>query len=131
VSEENVQIVRAAYETAQREQTLESFLELLDPEIVWDNRAVWPDGSRYHGLDEVRREGRRWLGTWEEYRFTAEEFLDAGDWVLVALHVQGRGKGSGVEVDQHFVEAWRMRDGKAIEHCAYRTREEALKAAGG
>ena len=130
MSAENVQIVRAAYEVAQRERTLESFLGLLDPDIVWDNRAVWPDGACYRGLEEVMREGRRWFGTWEEYRFMPEEFIDADDWVLVPLRVRGRGRGSGVEVEQRFVEAWRMRDGKAIEHYAYPSKGAALEAVG-
>jgi ketosteroid isomerase-like protein len=130
MSEQNVEIVRAAYEAALREGTLESFLTLLDPEIVWDNRAVWPDGACYRGLEEVKREARRWLGTWDEYRFSPQEFIDAGDFVLVPLHVRGRGKGSGVEVEQSFVESWKMRDGKAVEHYAYPNMEEALAAVG-
>jgi ketosteroid isomerase-like protein len=130
VSQENVEIVRAAYEAAQRERTLESFLGLLDPEIVWDNRAVWPDGACYRGLEAVKQEGRRWFGTWDEYSFTPEEFIDAGEYVLVPLRVRARGKGSGAEVEQHFVESWKLQDGKAVEHYAYPNMDEALAAAG-
>jgi ketosteroid isomerase-like protein len=129
VSAHNVEIVREAYRAAKEGSSLEPLFELLDPEIVWDNRAVWPDGDRYHGRDEVRREARRWFGTWEEYRFNAEEFIDAGDCVVVPLRVHGRGRGSGAEVEQYFVELWRLRNGRAVEHFAYPSKEEALEAA--
>jgi ketosteroid isomerase-like protein len=128
VSSENVEIVRAVYEATRRERTLDAFLELFDPGIVWDNRAVWPDGARYEGLEAVKNEGRRWFGTWEEYRFTAEEFIDEGDFVLVPLRVKARGRGSGVEVEHYFVEVWKLRDGKAVEHYAFPSKEEALAA---
>jgi ketosteroid isomerase-like protein len=130
VSRENVQRVRQAYEQAVKEQSLEPFLELLDPEIVWDNRAVWPDGARFQGVDAVLKEARRWFGTWEEYRFTPVEFIDAGDCVLVPLRVRGRGKGSGADVEKEFVEAWRLRGGKAIEHYAYPDEAAAFEGLG-
>ena len=41
---------------------------------------------------------RHWLSAWEfPLRITAEEFIESGDRILVMVHWQGRGKGSGAD----------------------------------
>jgi len=39
-----------------------------------------------HGREAVRAMWERWEADWEDLRFVAEEFLDAGDHVVLPLH---------------------------------------------
>ena len=87
------------------------------------------EGPSY-GLDAIRDNIEHWKGAWEELEVTAEEFIDAGDRVLVTLHHRGRGRGSGIEVDARFYELDAVSAGKVVRVDEYAERSEALEAAG-
>ena len=59
-----------------------------------------------------------------------EEFIDCGDSVVVAMHYRGRGRSSGVEVDDRWFEVHTFRDDRCVHKVDYRERSEALAAAG-
>jgi ketosteroid isomerase-like protein len=59
-----------------------------------------------------------------------KEFIDAGDYVVAAVRVHGRGRASGAPFEEHEVHVLRLRDGKATELREYRTKAEALEAVG-
>ena len=61
---------------------------------------------------------------------TAEEFIDAGDRVLVTEHHRGRGRGSGIEVDTRLYSVYTVCDGKVVRMDQFTDRPEALEAAG-
>ena len=71
-----------------------------------------------------------WRRAWEQLEVTAEEFIDAGDQVVVTLHHRGRGRRSGIEIDARFYELYTLRDGKVLRADEYAERAEALEAAG-
>ena len=87
------------------------------------------EGPSY-GLDAIRDNFEHWKGAWEELEVTAEEFIDAGDRVLVTEHHRGRGRGSGIEVDTRLYSVYTLRDGKVVRADEYIERGEALEAAG-
>ncbi len=64
---------------------------------------------------------------WEDLRFDAEEYreLDDGS-VFVVCRMRGRGKGSGVEVDQRRASLFHVRDGKVVRLALYWDRDRAL-----
>ncbi|HEY6671118.1 MAG TPA: nuclear transport factor 2 family protein, partial [Solirubrobacterales bacterium] len=78
----------------------------------------------------IRDNFERWASAWEDLQVTAEEFLDAGDCVLVTEHHRGRGRGSGIEVDTRFYYVYTVCDGKVVRADEYAERAEALEAAG-
>ncbi len=131
MSKENVEIVRRFLERAQEE-----------PDAVWDifeDRAEWevPDAVTApdlagvsRGPDGVRRWFSRWVGAFEDWNYEVEEMLSGENTVAAHIHQWGRGKTSGVPVDQRFWQVWTLRDGKAVRvtHCLDRI--EALEAAG-
>jgi ketosteroid isomerase-like protein len=99
--------------------------ELLDPDVEWNAfrfAPVW----QYYGHAGVRQ----WLadvgGMFEELRIEPEEFVDAGDRVVVVSRMRGRGKGSGADVEQALVSVWTFRDERIVRHDAYQDRKEAL-----
>ena len=58
-----------------------------------------------------------------------DELRDLGDRVLVLGSVEGRGRGSGVEVDSPLAIIFDFRDGKMSHSKAYLDHSEALRAA--
>lgn len=99
------------------------------PEIEYD-LSTFPEGQVYHGHAGIREAFRIWLGAWQDYRQEWDEIIDGGDEMVVVIgRERGRGKASGVEVEQEVFAVWTMLDGKAIRIRFYPGREEALEAA--
>ena len=59
-----------------------------------------------------------------------DEFRDLGDRVLLLGRTEGRGRGSGVQVDSPIGVVFDFRDGKMSRVRAYLDHGEALRAAG-
>jgi ketosteroid isomerase-like protein len=113
------------------ERSFAENIELLDPEIVWDvSRVELPDGASYTGRSELRSFVEAWEEGFESDHVAAQEIVDGGDRVVVSVHHRGRGKISGIEIDQTFAMVWTLRDGRAVRMDMYPTQDEALKAAG-
>ncbi len=127
MSEENVEIVRRAfayeiYGVGDRAEAEAIF----DPHVVINPTEEGPS----HGLDAIRDNIEHWKGAWDELEVTPEEFIDAGDSVLVAVHHRGRGRGSGIEVETRFYLVYSLRNGKVARSDEYADRADALEAAG-
>jgi ketosteroid isomerase-like protein len=127
MSQENVEIVRRAfayevYGVGDRAEAEAIF----DPNVVMNPTNEWPS----YGFDAMRSDMERWASAFDELEVTAEEFIDAGDRVLVTAYHRGRGRGSGVEVDTRFYELYTLRDGKVVRVDEFTDRPEALEAAG-
>jgi ketosteroid isomerase-like protein len=127
MSRENIEVVRRAYDL---DGDVDALLELCAGDIEIRDQPALP-GSRV----AVGHEGvRAWYAELVEglhyMRFEPQEFIDAGDRVLVVTQATTRGKGSGVEVEMRFSSVWTIRDGKAVSLVSYDTHAEALHAAG-
>jgi ketosteroid isomerase-like protein len=108
---------------------LDAWLELLDPEIVWHTRADEPDAGVYAGRQGLRSLVEMWLEQFDQLRCEGMEYLDEGDWILVPCRLRGRGRGSGIEIDEPYVFAHHLGpDGRSFECFEYRTVEEARQA---
>jgi hypothetical protein len=80
---------------------------------------------------EVLGQMRDYLEAWEAFSYRYDEFIDVGDArVISVIHVVGRGKGGGTEVDRHFAEVWTIQKGKPAQYQVYRSRAEGLMAVG-
>jgi ketosteroid isomerase-like protein len=129
MSQENLEIARRAYESF-TVGNLSWLAEFQAPEIEIDlTRNVFnPQVIRgYEGI-------QRWLDelneVWEDFRFEIEELIDAGDEVVAVVRLVGKGRGSGVPVDQRDIHVVKLRDGRAVHITVYRDRAEALEAVG-
>lgn len=93
----------------------------------------WVEGPawRLQGRDEAVSTLTEWLSQWR-YPATleAEEFIDAGDAVVVLVRFHGVGKASGVELDARYAHVWWLRGGLAVRFHVYRDRDQAFAAAG-
>jgi ketosteroid isomerase-like protein len=127
MSQENVDSVRRGIES------VDAFWAMLDEYVVWDLRG-WPGtpgmDSVVVGRDAVIEASRRYWGAWKDYRLEIEEVLDAGQSVVVTFREQGRGKSSGVPVAREHTQLWTFREGRIVRWESFRTRAQALEAAG-
>jgi Ketosteroid isomerase-related protein len=129
MSEENVEIVRQMYEAINRDD-VDSFLQLCAPGFEVRDLPELPGSSVAVGHDAVRAWWDQLFDPFEELRFNPEEFIDAGNRVVVVNHGTARGRGSGAEVEMHFASVWTVNDGKAVSLTSHSDRDEALEAAG-
>lgn len=84
----------------------------------------------YRGHEGLAAFARQWIGAWEDYRIEPEEVIDCGDRLVVFLRHRGRGRESGVEIEQCFAQVVHLRDGLATRVDMYWDRGKALQAAG-
>ena len=124
-------MVREAFESllaADRVKTA----RLVDPEVVFHGTVGGlEEGRVVHGLPQIVREfEERDLEAWEERRLEAEEFIDAGDDVVVLLHEYRRGRGSGVELEIDTAVVVAVSGGRVVRIQSHMDRRAALEAAG-
>jgi ketosteroid isomerase-like protein len=130
MSQANVAVVKQALDAFNR-RDLDTYDDLYTPDFEWfPAMAGIVEGSGYKGrkgmttfLAEVR-------DTWEEFSVLTDEFRDIGNRVLVLCRIEGRGRGSGVQVDAPGGMVFEFRAGKMSRGCGYLDRGEALRAAG-
>jgi ketosteroid isomerase-like protein len=100
-------------------------------EFEWGWSAEFPD---LHGVfcdtETPNSRLRAWLDPWERWSCEAEQYVDAGENVVVLARYRGRGKGSGATVDVEGAHLWRIRDGRAVRLEIFADRQAALAAAG-
>jgi ketosteroid isomerase-like protein len=126
----NAEIVRKCYECLNRND-LAGLFKFADPDIVIDNSRLVFNPDVYRGREGAERWLRATGEVWEELCLTPVELIDAGDNVVAAVTVQGKGKGSGVEVNMPLFAVWTFRDAKVVRVAGgYRERSHALEAAG-
>ena len=87
------------------------------------------EGGGYQGREGVERFLADTSENWEELQSVAEEFRDLGDRVLVLGRLKGRGKASGVPVDQPFTGIFDFRGDRIRRYRVYLDRAEGLRAA--
>jgi ketosteroid isomerase-like protein len=129
VSKENLDAVKAGFEALER-GNVDALLELIHPEFEFTTPpglSVEPD--TYRGEEGVRRYFDSFYEVMDEVRFIPDEFIDAGERVVVPVHLRARGKETGLEVEQRLVQVWSVREGKASRVEVFGTLEEAMEAA--
>ena len=84
----------------------------------------------YVGESGIREFFRDVSLSWESFQFKATDVRDLGDRVLVLGDVRGRGRASGVEVNDRWGWIVELRAGKAVSVRGFLDQGEALEAAG-
>jgi ketosteroid isomerase-like protein len=130
VSRENVEIVRALIDAANRGDW-DACIKDAAPGFVWDNsRAIGTDNrvvlrsaaqarDFFRGLNEI----------WDSFRIEIDETILIGDHVVVphTTHIRGR---DGIEAQARTTWLFTIRNGKIERACLYQGKDEALEAAG-
>ena len=129
MSQDTVRTIEAIYEewAAGHFRRLD---DLYDPHVIFILRPEFPDAGVYLGPEEIARYMRGFLEPWTRIKISAEEIIDAGDSVLVAVRQHGAGRGSGLETDFRYFQIWSFRGTKVIRWEAIYDRRDALAAVG-
>jgi ketosteroid isomerase-like protein len=130
MSEENVEIVRRVYQAAAGRDAATIFA-LYDPEVELDaTRMGVGDLGVYHGHEGLRNLFGEFHEVWGEINFDYEELIDTGKQVISVVTRHVHGQASGIALDQPFALLWTLREGKVARVVWFRSRAEALEAAG-
>jgi ketosteroid isomerase-like protein len=130
MSQENVEIVRRCLEFwVNRDWS--GAPELVDPNVEFDlSRNVF-NPAVYRGISGLEQLMSVVDDAWDEFRADPDEFMDAGDQVVTAITLKGKGPGSGLEVSMKIFQVWTLRRSKVVRMVGgYRDRNEALEALG-
>jgi len=126
-----VEIVREALE-ALLEGDEVAIGRLVDPELEFHGTVGGlQEGEVARGRAEIERVFENEdLAAWDLRRLDPEEFIDAGDSVVVLVHEYRRGRGSGIEVEAETAMVLKVREGRVVRMQGYMDRGLALRTAG-
>jgi ketosteroid isomerase-like protein len=131
MSQENVEVgepVRRLF-AAFNKRDWGAFSAELDPEVEY---APVEEHATFRGPEAVVQYAERWLEAWGTFSVEMEEVesTPAQDGALIAVRFRGRGKGSGVDIDDRLFWVYELRGGSLYRISEYTDRAEALEAAG-
>jgi ketosteroid isomerase-like protein len=129
MSDENVDKARDFIDAYNR-RDFDAAVEAFDPEIEW----VLPErqsSDSCRGPDEVKRFWEGLDETLDELSLEPQEYVDAGDRVATRLRHHGRGKRSGLEINEElYHQVVTFRGGRMVRIEYFGEWSEALEAAG-
>jgi ketosteroid isomerase-like protein len=128
MSSERAERWRPAFEAFNRTHELD--LENYHPDVEWHTRADLPDSGTYRGREKIARMVAGWVEAFEDLRNEPGEMTELSGKIVMDMHVHGRVRGSGDEVDMDEVWVVTERDEKIVEIREYNTKEEALRSLG-
>jgi ketosteroid isomerase-like protein len=125
VASANLDLVRAIYAAWERGDF--SSAEWAHPDIEF-GFAGGPEPGNWTGVAQMVERYRDWLRAWKDFRAEPEEYLVLDrERILVLVRNSGRGRTSGLEVDQRSVaNLFQLRDGKVTRLVIYWERERAI-----
>jgi ketosteroid isomerase-like protein len=121
MSKENADLIRAIY-GAFAAGDVPGVVARMSPDIVWNEAENFPyaDGNPYCGPEAILGGVFARLGSeWDGFAAAPEEYLDAGDTIVVLGRYRGACKATGLEQNAQMVHVWRVEDGKAARFQQY------------
>lgn len=122
----NAELLRPIYEEWGR-GNWRPYFDVYDPEMEWGWSSEFLDlGGVFKDRRNPNPRLRSWLSQWEYWRAVADEFREIGDYVVVLASYHGRGRGSGVEIEQQGAHVFKLRDGKVVRLEIFASRALAI-----
>ena len=121
------ELLRTAFEDWNRSDW-EAALRYIDPDVEWRTAVPLldlPQLSRGH--DGVRAFWQAWTSSWTNIRVEPEEFIPAGDELLVLVRWRATSR-AGIEVDQPVAFRFLIREERVIRFISYWERDAAFEA---
>ena len=130
MTHENLNRLREAMEAFVRREPIDP--DLLAPDFeLHQASSIIDTAGVFRGPNALRDPLRELEESFERLTFEPERYIEApGGEIVVLVHAQGRGRGSGLEIDNHIAWVWTFRDGKAARMVVYEEQAEALRSAG-
>jgi uncharacterized protein len=121
MSQENITVIRGMYESFSKGDVT-SVLGQMHQHIEWRQAEnfIYADRSPYRGPEAVL-EGvfMRLASDWADFKVMPEEWLDAGNHIVVLGTYSGRHKESSREVRAQFAHIWGVTHGRVVRFQQY------------
>jgi ketosteroid isomerase-like protein len=127
VSEENVEVVQAAFDAYLRGDEPAMF-ELAAPDIIVTQFPDQVDVRDYHGHEGLRHVMTDWIDTWDDWSIEMLGVREIHGLVFVTALQRGRGKGSGAPIQSEVTLVFTVRQGRIARWKMFRSEQEALDA---
>jgi ketosteroid isomerase-like protein len=138
MSRENVELVRAAlggrkfdmqamFRGDQPPSNVDVGMLAEDVEIVFQPRV---DVQTFHGVDGLAEGWREWLSVWGNYEAELEDYVDAGDHVVMLVHLRGETQHDHVVIEQPAAVVFTVEAGKVVRLAFHLDRRMAFEEAG-
>ena len=130
MSQENLEIVRRLSELLER-RDWRGMTDLVDPNVeLHGTVGGLEEGKVLRGLSQIVQAFDAELDeVWDDHRIEPQEFIDAGDRVVVLQREYQRSK-SGVELEIDTATIFDLHEGRVVRMQGYMNPAEALEAAG-
>ncbi|HVG20220.1 MAG TPA: nuclear transport factor 2 family protein [Blastocatellia bacterium] len=112
MNRKSVEIIAELY-AAMARRDLPAMLELFDPDFSVSQTRLLPWGGEYHGFEGLQKFFAE-LFRHVESQLTVEEFVDAGEKVIVIGRTRGHVKATGAQFNIRAVHVWTVKGGKGI-----------------
>jgi uncharacterized protein len=132
MSDSNLDLVRGVYEAFAAGNVAE-VVGRMSPDMVWNEAENFPyaDGNPYCGPDAiVAGVFARLASEWDGFAAVPEEFLDAGETILVLGRYRGTHLATQRAFDAQFAHVWRIEAGKAAAFQQYTDTLQAARVVG-
>ena len=121
MSQQNVDLIKGIY-TAFAAGDIGGVVARMSPDIEWNEAENFPyaDNNPYRGPEAVLTGVFGRIATdWQDFAPVPDEYLDAGDTVVVLGHYHGTCKATGRDMKAQLVHVWRVHDGLAAQFQQY------------
>jgi len=129
MSQENVEIVKRIFERWAAGDFVAGLTDLA-PDAAFVVRHPFPEAVETAGWEGIREYMRRFLDNWESYAVEARDLRAVGDIVVADAVQRGKGKASGIDMEQRFFMLFTFQGGKIVRIESILERDKALEAAG-
>lgn len=116
MSAENVSLVKGIY-AAFGSGDVPAVVAAMSPEIVWNEAENFPyaDGNPYVGAEAILGGVfARIASEWDGFHVEPEQFLDAGDTVVMTGRYLGTSRGTGQAMNPQVAHIWTVAGGKVV-----------------
>ncbi len=127
MSQENVEIVRRAYDALSR-RDFDTFSGLHDLHV--ELTQLRPEGATYTGHDGVRKYWDELFDVFPDFNVEVDDIREVGDLILITARISGHGMGSDVPIEQPIWQLGELRAGRILWWRSFPSKSEALEAAG-
>jgi ketosteroid isomerase-like protein len=128
MSQENVEVIKAAYE-AWNTGDMDAFRELYDPDVIMRPPERWPEPGPFVGREALMRQFGQLREVWDADALEVTgDFIEVADRVVVRQIWRGAGYGPGADIEMTNVVT--MRKGKIVYQEFFWDHAEVLQTLG-
>jgi uncharacterized protein len=127
--QQHLQLLRNFYDALNRDD-LEAALGLCDENVEVYQPPNVVSSLPPRGHKDVALYLQGWFDSWHAYAPEPEEFIEAGDQVVVMVHLRAQGKGSRFEIQERMADVFTFENDKIVRFRFYVDRDAALESAG-